>query len=125
MKEEIAEDEAQLPNANGRVVCWVSLSSTYSVSLVPRPFPLPVFQYEIVGKGLGRSGHVRCHQVDTRKAVPNEESRRPVLYCPSKAGYQSIRKADDRYRSLFTTPGMDQRETGILTVEHRPPSVST
>ena len=36
----------------------------------------------------GRSGHVRCHQVarhmvDTRRAVPNEESRRPVLYCPS------------------------------------------
>ena len=36
------------------------------------------------------------------------------------AGYQSVRKADDRYRSLFTMPGLNQRETGILTVGHRP-----
>ena len=57
--------------------------------------------------------------VDTRRAVPNEESRRPVLYCPM-AGYQSVLKADDRYRLLFTTPGTVRRETGILTVGHHP-----
>ena len=28
VKEEIAEDEAQLPNTNGRVVCWVSSCSS-------------------------------------------------------------------------------------------------
>ena len=55
--------------------------------------------------------------VDTGRVVPNEESRRPMLYCP----YQSVRKADDQYRSLFTTPATDQHETGILTVGHRLP----
>ena len=48
-----------------------------------------------------------------------------VLCCTVRpmAGYQSVRKADDQYRLLFTTPGMDQRETGILMVGHRPPCV--
>ena len=48
-----------------------------------------------------------------------------VLCCTVRpiAGYESIRKADDRYRSLFTTPGTDQCETGILAVGHCPPSV--
>ena len=59
-------------------------------SLVPRPLPLPVFhrfQYEI---GRGKAWEIWSrvmpssrHMVDTRRAVPNEESRRPVLYCPS------------------------------------------
>ena len=46
-----------------------------------------------------------------------------VLCCTVRpmAGYQSIRKSDDRYHSLFTTPGMDQCETGISMVGHRPP----
>ena len=57
------------------------------------------------------------HMVDTGRVVPNKESRRPMLYCL----YQSVHKADDRYRSLFTTPATDQHETGILTVGHHPP----
>ena len=39
-------------------------------SLVPRPFPPPAFdhlQYEIQRGRPGRSGHVRCHQVDTQR----------------------------------------------------------
>ena len=62
--------------------------------------------------------------VDTWRAVLNEESRRLVC-CTVRpmAGYQSVHKADDRYRSLFTMPRTDQRETGILTVGHRPPCV--
>ena len=52
--------------------------------------------------------------VDTRRVVPNKESRHPVLYSLSKAGCQSICKADDRYLSLFTMPGMDRRKTGIV-----------
>ena len=37
-----------------------------------------------------------------------------VLSCAvrPKAGYQSVRKADDRYRSLFTMPGKNRRQTG-------------
>ena len=37
---------------------------------------------------------------------------------------QAVCKADDRYHSLFTTPGMDQRKTGIVTVGHHPLCVS-
>ena len=48
-------------------------------SLIPRPFPPPVFdrfQYEIWwGK---------AWEIWSRGVVPNEESRCPVLYCPSK-----------------------------------------
>ena len=63
---------------------------------------------------------MRCHQVDTRRAMPSEES--PALSCTvsPKTGCQSICKAGDRYHSLFTTSGTDQRETGIITVWHRP-----
>ena len=47
-----------------------------------------------------------------------------VLSCTGrpKAQCQSVRKADDLYRSSFTTPGMDWHETGSLnsTVVHRP-----
>ena len=59
-------------------------------SLVPRPFPPPVFhrfQYEIrQGKAWeiwSRAMPSSRHKVDTRRAVPNEESQCPVLYCPS------------------------------------------
>ena len=39
-----------------------------------------------------------------------------VLSCTvrPKAVCQSIRKADNLYRSLFTTPGMDRCEAGII-----------
>ena len=48
-----------------------------------------------------------------------------VLSCTvhPNAGCQSIRKADYRYRSLFTMLGTDQHTTGIITVGHRPPCV--
>ena len=73
----------------------------------------------------GRSGHIRCHQVDTwlthggRCPTKNLD----VLCCTVRtmAGYQSVRKADDQYRSLFTTPRTERHETGILTA----PCVST
>ena len=59
------------------------------LSLIPRPFPPPVFhrfQYEI-RQGLGREIWSRVmpsgrHMVYTQRAVPNKESRCPVLYCP-------------------------------------------
>ena len=58
------------------------------------------------------------HIVETRRVVPNET----FLSCTirPKAECQSVHKADDRYRSLFTTLGTDGLETGILTVGHRP-----
>ena len=45
-----------------------------------------------------------------------------VLSCSvrPKAGCQSIYKADDRYRLLFTTPGIGRCKTGIKTVGHHP-----
>ena len=58
---------------------------------------------------------MRCHQVDHGRHTEGGAQRRI-----STAGYQSVRKADDQYRSLFTMPGLNQRETGILTVGHRP-----
>ena len=71
---------------------------------------------------LGRPGRSRAvqsgrHVTDTWRAVPNEESL-DVLSCTvhPKAGCQSVRKEDDRYRSLFTTPGTDRRETAIGTI---------
>ena len=54
---------------------------------------------------------MRCHQVDTRSVVRNKEPQSPFTV-PPKVGCQSIRKADDRYHSLFTTPVTDQCETG-------------
>ena len=62
----------------------------------------------------GRSGHMRCHQADTwlthRGWCPMKNL--DVLCCTvrPKAGCQSVHKADDRYRSLFTAPGTDQCE---------------
>ena len=53
-------------------------------------------------------------------AVPNEVSRCLFMYCPSR-GWMSECKADNQYRSLFTTPAMDQRETGFITVGHHLP----
>ena len=51
--------------------------------------------------------------------MPKEESRRPVLCTVRpKAGRQSVRKVDDLYCSLFTTPGTDRRKTGIIVVGH-------
>ena len=55
-------------------------------------------QYSSMKYGVGRpgrSGHVQClqvdrHMVNTRRAVPNEESQRPVLHCLSK-GWMSER----------------------------------
>ena len=65
----------------------VGLCKVCNISLVPRLFPPPVFhhsQYEIQrGKALeiwSRAMRSSRHMVDT---VPNEESRLPVLYCPS------------------------------------------
>ena len=54
-------------------------------SLVPRPFPPPVFDRlqcaNTEGEDLVTCGYVRYRQkVDTRGAVPDEESRRPFLY---------------------------------------------
>ena len=54
----------------------------------------------------GRSAYVQCHQVDTRRAVLNEESQLVL-------SVQSLRKADNRYRSLFTMPGMDRHKPSI------------
>ena len=62
----------------------------------------------------GRSGHVRCHQVDT-DGIDGISTSCVVLYVQWLD--ISVRKADDRYRSLFKTPGTEQRET---TVGHRP-----
>ena len=102
----------------------------YSTSLVPRPFPPPVFhrfQYEI------RRG--KAWEIWSRAMPPSRHMVAHGGRCPTKnldalcctvrpmAGYQSVRKADDRYRSLFTTPGTDQRETGILTPPVCLPSV--
>ena len=42
--------------------------------------------------------------VDTQRAVPSEESGRPVR---PKAVCQSVRKADNRYHLFFTTLGTD------------------
>ena len=60
-------------------------------SLVPRLFPPPVFdrfQYEMRrGKAWEIWSRVvpsSRHMVDTRRAVPNEVSRHPVFYCPSR-----------------------------------------
>ena len=39
----------------------------------------------------------------------------------SKAGFRSIRKADNRYCSLFTMPETDRRETGIINGWAPPP----
>ena len=47
-----------------------------------------------------------------------------VLSCTvrPKAGCQSVRKENDQYSSLFTTPGTDRQETGIIN-GWAPPSV--
>ena len=105
------------------------IHTRYMHSLIPRPFPQPVFhrfQYEIRrGKAWeiwSRAVPSGRHVVDTRRVVPNEEYRRPVLYCPSKGWMSECScKADDRYRSLFTMPGMDRRETGIINGWAPPP----
>ena len=96
-------------------------------SLIPRLFPPPVFdrfQHEIRwGKAWEIWSHAVLsgrHMVDTRRVVPNEESRFPVLYCPSK-GWMLERSQGRRSNcSLFTMPGMDPCETGIITVRHHP-----
>ena len=62
-----------------------------NISLVPRLFPPPVIdrlQYaNMDGEGLGDSSRAVTsgrQKVDTRGAVPNEESRSPFLYYRSE-----------------------------------------
>ena len=93
-------------------------------SLIPRPFPPPVFhhfQYEIRrGKTWeiwSRAMPSSRHMVDTRRAVPNESC--VVL---------SVQWLDIRVfaRQTIDTVRCSQRwerETGILTVGHAPPPV--
>ena len=71
------------------------------------------FKYELQRGKAGRSGHVRCHQVDTWRGVPNKYL--DVL------SVMSVQWRDDRYHSLFTTPGTDRHETGIMMVAPPPP----
>ena len=105
----------------------VSITKLNFYSLVPWPFPPPAFHRFQYGIRRGKAWEIWSrvmsssrHKVDTRGAVPNEESQRPVLYCPSNGWISERLQGRRSIRSLFTTPGTDQHETGILKVGHRP-----
>ena len=82
----------QTEQRSGRCVKVTGYRVLIKYSLVPRLSPPPVFhrfRYEI---RQGKAWEIwSCampssrHMVDTRRAAPNEESRRPVLYCPSNS----------------------------------------
>ena len=103
-------------------------------SLVPRPFPFPFpctasidrLQYgntvgekkllvpsTLLQEHTVQESHVRCHQV-VQKCIGG--GGYPSCTAHPKAGCQSVHKADDHYRSLFTTLVNDQHVTGIVAV---------
>ena len=103
------------------IISWPTVIEC--ASLIPRPFPPPVFdhfQYEI---RRGKAWEIWSRAVPsgcTLRAVPDEEYQCPVLYIPSKCWKSECSQGSELYQSLFTMPLTDRCKTGhIYMVGHR------
>ena len=90
-----------------------NLCTRHVISCVIRLFPPPVFdrfQHEVrwgkVWEIRSRAVPSGRHMVDTRRAVPKQECRRPVLYCPSN-GWMSEHSSGSRSIPFVVHNGWD------------------
>ena len=99
-------------------------------SLVPRPFPPPVFDHILYqkwrGKAWEKGSHAWCQvdvRVDIRRgAVPDKESWDPSCNILSKSLRLTF-ETQRQYISLFSRFETDQRKVWVTTIGHHLPHV--